>query len=297
MLAADLFAGATSAPGVGALWPIHLQARWMGLAPHIAPQMTAGTGISLMVSLSTHRAHELVPYAATLLGALHCMALGEATSAAAALAGTLIPEVRRNLFRLNLSQANAVLESSLRLAAKLRLDEATSLPEEVLAFATTAVQSLPAKFRSESVFHKKGEGGVRAADVVAWCRLLADVDLLSEAGAKDVVSESAWQHLAVEACQVVAMGQLDEEASALLSAFAAEASRRPDWDAADPASPVGALAAAIAKEWARAITCDGELEDPMHEPLPIPESTLRDFHRLFGQLGLPLPPLVAGMDK
>merc|ERR1712008_126998 len=182
--------------------------------------------------------------------------------AVAKLACVIGKEAQKSLFRLTLRESHAVVRDSLRLCSHLPKKQAATLEPEAFHLLSVAAASLPSKFRAEAVFHRRGAGGVAAEDVVAWCDLLADAELLAAVGASDgsgiaaaEMLDNAWSHTLEEALQVVHRGDLDDAAPALLASFVAEGRRR-GWDVMDEQSPLGCLTLAIRAEWKRAIARD-----------------------------------------
>lgn len=310
-----------SCRGGAEVWPPELQVRWLGVANQCAQSeycatrahafhspaihlpvsgvVAEGQGdvpgavVALLTALSLQPPHQLVLHAATLLDTLPSIGSSSAACAAAVatLAGPLAAEVRQNLFRLKLREACTTTHACLRLAAQMpssRDDASAAVQREALLLFTAVIDNLPSKFRAECVFHRRREGGVDSRDLMAWCDLLANTSLLERASAAGVATEEVWHFLAEEASQVIACGELDDTTVALLSAFVAEGRRR-CWHATDSASPLGVVVSAVGTEWRRAVAYDGELEDPEHEPAPIPEAVERALRRLFTELSASAP--------
>jgi len=291
-------------PGQAEMWPLALQVRWLGVAVKgsecvdgvqgiaAAPEVLAG----LLAAIAAQPVHALLPHASPLFAALSGIAasqgLGGHSGGVAAntttLACLLVKEIRQNLFRLTLKESCCVLDGCFQLRPKLPADKAAALQAEAQLLLAKAIESLPAKFRAETVFHRKHHQGIASSDVVAWCHLLANDTLLQFANGARAVPDDTWKHLAQEACQVIERGDLDDAAATLLGAFVAEGRRR-RWSAADTQSPLGSVVAALRSEWQRVIACDGELEDPIHEPLPMPEAVEHRLRELFAELEIAPP--------
>lgn len=80
------------------------------------------------------------------------------------------------------------------------------------------------------------------------------------------------------------MRRQQSETQPLFTLFA-----RYEWEIADPETPLGSVAHAIQTEWNRAIAKDGELEDPLHEPAPIPPEDAWSLKDLLETSGIELP--------
>merc|ERR1712183_1243642 len=102
------------------------------------------------------------------------------------------------------------------------------------------------------------------------------------------MGEKIWGHLATEAVQAISRGDVDDTVVDILCSFTSEGVRR-GWNAADESTPLGAVASAVAFEWRRNVACDGELEDPIHEPLPIPATAERRLRDVFQDLPQQVP--------
>lgn len=300
----SLLDGATRAGGAS-LWPLELQVRWLRLAaaaavapgqmPGSAAEAEEGPANLLLQAVAAREPNRLLPHAASLFEKLPLLAQADSSSAARAaaaeLACVLAAEAARQHFRLSLRDAHLVLSGCLRLLSALGAGEAAALRPLTARLATTAIDNLPAKCRSECVFHRRRMEGLQAEDVVSWCELLADAELLGAAGSGEKVPDSLWWHLATEAVKVVRRGEPDGAALALLRALATEGTSR-DWDAAAgaEASPLGAVVCAVAEQWRFAVAVDAEeAEDEEHEPLPIPADVESGLRAVFGQLGIEAP--------
>merc|ERR1711971_1256923 len=172
-----------------------------------------------------------------------------------------------------------------RLAHAVPSEQSSPIVAEANKLFDVAMSSLPAKFRAEHVFHRREDGGLAPEDVLAWCQLLSQRSLLTGAGICTDVADETWKQLVHEASQVIAVGGPDHIAAALLKVFSIEGDRR-KWSASLAETPLGTVASAVSKEWHRAVTDDGELEDPMHEPEPIPPTIEKDLCELFSKLDL-----------
>jgi len=304
--------GAVARPGRAEMWPLHLQVRWLALAgqgaikiaptaAELAPVDTSAAAASLVQALTAAKPHALLPKAPELLGAVCTLTKWKSGPEAAPtlpdaakLACVIAKEAQKSLFRLTLCESHAVVRDCLWLSAHLPKRQAATLEPEAVELLSIAAASLPAKFRAEAVFHRRGAGGVAAEDVVAWCALLADAELLAAAGtdgsginAPEILDET-WSHALEEALQVVRRGDLDDAATALLASFVAEGRRR-GWDVKDKQSPLGCLTMAIGAEWERAVARDGELEHPYHEPACISLDVEKRLRELFHELGVSPP--------
>lgn len=260
-LASALLEGATNAGGAE-MWPVVLQVRWLNVAAQTTTSLDGSAdgnnaslalapraGAALLDAIGAHRPHLLVPHAAALTSALVPLA-AMGTTAASVIKVTVMfaAELRVSLSRLSLRESHAVIDGLLRLILQLSEEDANVVRPEVARLFSTAVETLPAKFRSERVFQKKRkhEEGISGTDIAAWCTLLADAPLLVAAveGGAEQVTDELWHFLRKEAVKVIARGELDDTAVDLLCAFADEGRRR-QWNALDATSPLAALAAAI----------------------------------------------------
>ena len=174
-------------PGAADAWPEALQVRWLrlGVAASAAAESRGvacptASAAPLLAALAGRQPHRLVPQAADIFEALPAVAAADgarAAAEAAALAFMLAEEVESNLFRLTLREAHVVTRGCARLVEGLSAEHASRLRPLAAALLRTAAETLPAKCRSEGVFHRREEG-LAAADVAAWCELLADTELL-----------------------------------------------------------------------------------------------------------------------
>lgn len=289
LIVASLFEGAMQTRCLQA-WSLELQVGWLRLAATALPLLEMDTlkagSSALLTSLEKQPPSKMVTHAAVCFKALPALAAKATRVEVASFATALVSVVRREHFRLRIHEASAVLDNCCKLLTLLPKDNAVQLRDNVERLAATALAGLPAKFNSERVFHGKHGDGVKEEDVLLWCELMTRIpDAITISNA---VLNNIWKHLAGEVVLVINRGEPDETTVAILRAFVSESHRR-GWDAKDVSSPLGAVAEVVAVEWKRAIVRDGELEDAMHEPLPIPDAAEAELLSLFSQIGLKAP--------
>jgi len=264
------------------MWSVQSQVRWLTVAVaalhSMEPDSVSTVTSAIVESLHSLPVHTLVLHSPTIFCSLHrLLETGQADligSIVSSFACRVASEVNSNLFRLSLADAHGVVDGSLRVANLLPLDDA--MRSEAASLFVTAVDSLPAKFRAEQVFHRRRDQAIDTAVVGGWCSLLSS-------DTTQPVAEAVWEHLAKEAVQLVDRGELDNTIADILSSFMREGLRR-KWDPADVSSPLGSISASVVHEWRRNVARDGELEDPEHEPVPIAAETADRLRELFRDL-------------
>ena len=299
-LAGEILIAAAGTSTKLALWPSAEQVQWLTIAVQIAevsppPQETLTTLtplIPLMLrSISALEASKLTMISAEVADVLPRIlkSYGKVTiSDVSVTVNLLCNAVRPELYRLRLQETYRVLHGSLTIQASV----AESIESTAVAdLLKTVLQSLPTKLKSESVFHQNSRPS--GADLAAWCSLLANFELISPAN----VPEEVWKLLSLESQNALVasgLGEISGEVSGaavakqMLDAFL-QVKDHYHWKITDDTTPLGIIALAVQTQWKRAIARDGELEDPMHEPAPIPTEDATSLKHLFENSGIELP--------
>ena len=299
-LAGEILIAAAGTSTKLALWPSAEQVQWLTIAVQIAevsppPQETLTTLtplIPLMLrSISALEASKLTMISAEVADVLPRIlkSYGKVTiSDVSVTVNLLCNAVRPELYRLRLQETYRVLHGSLTIQASV----AESIePTAAADLLKTVLQSLPTKLKSESVFHQNSRPS--GADLAAWCSLLANSELISPAN----VPEEVWKLLSLESQNALVasgLGEISGEVSGaavakqMLDAFL-QVKDHYHWKITDDTTPLGIIALAVQTQWKRALARDGELEDPMHEPAPIPTEDATSLKHLFENSGIELP--------
>eukprot|EP00435_Cladocopium_sp_Y103_P058804 s276_g20.t1 len=316
-LAGQILVAAVGTSSKLALWSPEQRAQWLTVAadiaqicPSISSELPATLIPAMLESISSVEAAKLTmvsPGVADVLPRILASYGQPVVSEASKTVRLLCDAVRPELYRLRLQETYRVLQGSFESQALLLGFEGDSAVEVELSFCallTAILDSLPAKFKSESVFHRKGvsQSGMELA---AWCSLLAKIPSASSASARpnhDVaprlpVPEAIWKLLAVECQDALAASGLGQEQGEISGAAVArqildsflKVKDVYHWRILDQESPLGIVALAVQTQWKRAIARDGELEDPLHEPPPIPSEDARCLKHLFEESGIELP--------
>ena len=317
-LAGQILVAAVGTSSKRALWSPEQRAQWLTIAADIAQicpstssELPATLIPAMLESISFVEAAKLTmvsPAVADVLPRILVSYGQPAVSEASKTVRFLCDAVRPELYRLRLQETYRVLQGSFESQALLlgfEGDSAAEVEPSFSALLTAILDSLPAKFKSESVFHRKGvsQSGMELA---AWCSLLANISSASSASAArldDVapglpdVPEAIWKLLAVECQDALAASGLGQEQGEVSGAAVARQIMDSflkvrdvyNWRILDQESPLGIVALAVQTQWKRAIARDGELEDPLHEPPPIPSEDARCLKHLFEESGIELP--------
>ncbi|CAE7489594.1 unnamed protein product [Symbiodinium sp. CCMP2456] len=300
-LAAELVAA--SSGSMQPVWSAEQQVQWLRVAveaAEAAPVSNAELVQPLLKALPRHAPHLLIPEAA-ILASLFPRILTQYPTSEAAVAETavaLAQAVRPDLFRLRVHEARQVLHGycSLMPVIMAQVNAEKILPEASRLFKSI-LDGFPAKLKSESVFHRSGQGQGQpsAPELAAWCILLSNADLIRPLGK---VPEGIWEVLASECQEALTAAGLGQEsdfemsgaaiAEQMLLSFLRKRGDH-DWSILNPETPLGAMANAVQALWRRAVARDGELEDPMHEPPAIPGEDALRLRELMAQHGLELP--------
>ena len=279
------------------LWSVEQRVEWLTVAADLAERSQELPILALLGSFHSLEAAKLTmisPTVATVLPRI--LTYGQPVASEVSQTVKLVCEaVRQELYRLRLKETYQVLEGAFKAQALLGdFGESGAIELSVSSLLSAILDSLPAKFKSESVFHRKGvsQSGLELAD---WCTLLASASFTMDTIS---VPESIWKLLALECQSALAASGLGQENGESFSG-AAVAKQMMDsflkvkdiyhWDILDQETPLGLMSLAVQSQWKRAIARDGELEDPMHEPAPIPSEDALCLKHLFQESGIELP--------
>ena len=279
-----------------ALWPTDALVDWLEVLEKLKPSSVPPELLPSMLGFIVADPTKLIrrpAMIASLADLLPCVLEtygGQETSVSAIFhTGKLLCDILEpELFRLRLQETFRVLDACLQVQALSSGDWTEGFQPHLEALLAAVFEALPAKFKSEAVFHRRS---VRSgAEVAAWCQLLAS------ALAHRRPPESLWALLAEESQVVLAAAGLGEDggvsgalvAKQILEAFLSLRGVY-QWDILDTETPLGRLALSVQAQWRHAIAKDGELEDPMHEPAPIPPQDAQSLRNLLQQSGIELP--------
>eukprot|EP00438_Fugacium_kawagutii_P002011 Skav208928 [mRNA] locus=scaffold787:154967:158509:- [translate_table: standard] len=313
------------------LWSAHQRVQWLTVAADLA-EARPSTGVmppaaliqGILDSISALETPHLAMLSPGVSAVLPRILTEYGQSVVLTVTETLklICQVRPELYRLRLEETYRVLHGSFKsqgILLNFDADSARAVEPSLFGLMTATLDSLPAKFKSEAVFHHKG---ISHVELAAWCSLLAGIPRVPRVpqvpqvvpSGSDVevpaVPEAIWQLLALECRDSLAASGLGLEGEAegeegedgeklekvsgaavakvMLDAFL-KVKDTYDWEISDPESPLGIISVAIQTQWKRAIARDGELEDPMHEPAPIPSEDALCLKHVFAESGIELP--------
>ena len=299
-LAADLLRS-VSAMRAGqnfiALWPTDALVDWMEVLEKLKPSSLPHELLPSMLGFigadptKLIRRPAMIASLADLLPGVLQTYGGQETSVSAIFdTGKMLCDVLEpELFRLRLQETFRVLDACLQVQALSSGDWTEGFQPHLLALLEAVFEALPAKFKSEAVFHRRA---VRSgSELAAWCNLLACAMVHRKP------PESLWALLAEECQGALAAAGLGEDLPGVSGALVAKQILEAflsvqgvyQWDILDTETPLGRLALSVQTQWRHAIAKDGELEDPLHEPAPIPPQDAQSLRNLLRQSGIELP--------
>lgn len=213
-LAAQLLKAAVGSSTKVALWQPEQLLPWLEVAMQSVTPATEVSTIEPEVVVLILRSICTQPARLTAISASLALALprilqlyGEPVMPAISDTGQLLCDtVRPELYRLPLLDTYRLLEGCLKVEALLASEETTesrSGPAKLLFSAV--LKSLPLKFKSEAIFHRKVHS-TSGPELAEWCVLLAESDL-------EAVPESVWALLAAKSQEALAASGLGVEAS------------------------------------------------------------------------------------